>query len=389
MQIGTADCTTDIWFQLPPEVLVSRYHTINKKANQRLRARLGNAYDAEHIRQTIIFGAGKRCAPNQMHTVACYPIPEAPLPDDLYGANTDTVMGKNKYTSLKQRYLNSGYIIGPAKDMRKMFRRAWEKVQAMQDHDPWDNGSGGSDFMYHGSDQSIFNTMWGEQEFQREVMRRRHLSVIDRLRGHSTPKPYYLEGTLVDDPLNPSFTHQPMEHKQGQPDEFGIGVDYFSDLGHQTVNTEDDTQYLIYNQNISAQLQDRDHKLFDCPSRVTGLLPDDILHTSPPLTTHKSWTELPLFTNRCLNTIPVMIHHNGDKGARGWQWPMSWMQGHARREFEMLLGNEESVFAAGRSTGGAFLPSGEYLTFQDLCPREFEWELFRDVEKPEDTPVGM
>lgn len=108
MQIGTADCTTDIWFQLPPEVLVSRYYTINKKANQRLRARLGNAYDAEHIRQTIIFGAGKRCAPNQMHTVACYPIPEAPLPDDLYGANTDTVMGKNKYTSLKQRYLNSG-----------------------------------------------------------------------------------------------------------------------------------------------------------------------------------------------------------------------------------------------------------------------------------------
>lgn len=108
MQIGTADCTTDIWFQLPPEVLVSRYHSINKKANQRLRARLGNAYDAEHIRQTIIFGAGKRCAPNQMHTVACYPIPEAPLPDDLYGANTDTVMGKNKYTSLKQRYLNSG-----------------------------------------------------------------------------------------------------------------------------------------------------------------------------------------------------------------------------------------------------------------------------------------
>lgn len=81
---------------------------INQKANQRLRARLGNAYNAEHIRQTIVFGAGKRCAPNQMHTVACYPIPGSPLPDDLYGANTDTIMGKNKYTSMKQRYLNSG-----------------------------------------------------------------------------------------------------------------------------------------------------------------------------------------------------------------------------------------------------------------------------------------
>lgn len=101
-----------------------------------------------------------------MHTVACYPIPDSPLPDDLYGANTDTVMGKNKVTSHRQRYLNSGYdstffpdaatksdklcryIMGPAKDMRLMFRRAWEKVEANQDHDPWDNGSGGSDFMY-------------------------------------------------------------------------------------------------------------------------------------------------------------------------------------------------------------------------------------------------
>lgn len=98
----------DIWFQLRPEVLISGYHAINAAANKRLQARLGDAVQKENLKQTIIFGAGKRCAPNQMHTVACYPIPESPLPDNVYGANTDTVMGKNKYTSLKQRYLNSG-----------------------------------------------------------------------------------------------------------------------------------------------------------------------------------------------------------------------------------------------------------------------------------------
>lgn len=269
-----------------------------------------------------------------------------------------------------------------------MFRRAWEKVQAMQDHDEWDNGSGGSDFMYHGSDQSVFNTMWGEQEFQREVIRRRHLGLVDKLLGHSRLPSWHLEGTLVDDPLNPSFTHQPMEHKQGQPDEFGIGVDYFSDLGHQTINTEDDVHYLVYNQNITEQLKDR-NKLFDCPSRVNGQLPQDVLRTKPPASTEKSWSELPLYTNLCLNTVPVMIHHNGDKDARGWQWPMSWIQAHARREFELILGSEEAVRTSGRSTGGAYLPSGEHLSFVDLCPQEYEWELFRDVEKPEHTPIGM
>ncbi|GIZ44101.1 hypothetical protein CKM354_000731000 [Cercospora kikuchii] len=378
----------DIWFQLPPEVLVERYHMINRKANKRLRDRLGSAYYAENIRQTIIFGAGKRCAPNQMHTVACYPIPDSPLPDDLYGANTDTVMGKNKVTSHRQRYLNSGYIMGPAKDMRLMFRRAWEKVEANQDHDPWDNGSGGSDFMYHGSDQSIFDTVWGEQEFQREVIRRRHRGWVDRLLNRAQTTPHHIEGTLVQDPLNPPFTHQTMEHKAGKPDEFGIGLDYFSDLGQQTVNSEDDTQYLVHGYNLTGQIEARPKGLFNCPSRVTGELPEDVLKTSPPSTVKESWSQLPLFTNHCLNTIPVMIHHNGDKGARSWQWPKTWMQPHARRQFEAILGDESNVLAAGRSAGGATLPTGEYLSFQELCTQDFEYELFRDVDPPETPPKG-
>ncbi|KAF2210518.1 hypothetical protein CERZMDRAFT_45579 [Cercospora zeae-maydis SCOH1-5] len=380
----------DIWFQLPPEVLVDRYHMINRKANKRLRDRLGNAYYAENIRQTIVFGAGKRCAPNQMHTIACYPIPDSPLPDDLYGANTDTVMGKNKYTSHRQRYLNSGYIIGPAKDMRLMFTRAWEKIEANQDHDPWDNGSGGSDSMYYSTDleQSIFNIVWGEQEFQREVLRRRHRGWIDRLLGRGKTTPHSIESTLVRDPLNPPFTHQTMEHKLGRPDEFGIGVDHFSDLGQQTVNTEDDTQYLVLGHNLTGQIHARPHGLFNCPSRVTGDLPRDVLKATPPSTVEKPWSKLPLLTNHCFNTIPVMIHHNGDKNARAWQWPMTWMQPYARRQLEAILGDENNIVAAGKSAGGASLPTGEYLTFQELCPRNFEYELFRDVDPPETPPKG-
>ncbi|CAD0108266.1 unnamed protein product [Aureobasidium uvarum] len=119
----------DIWFQLPPETLIERYYSINEKADKRISKHMGKAAEVENIKQTIIFGAGKRCAPNQLHSIACYPVPPSPLPDDLYGANTDTIMGHSPHSSHRQRYINSGYIIGPVKDMREMFRAAWEMVQ--------------------------------------------------------------------------------------------------------------------------------------------------------------------------------------------------------------------------------------------------------------------
>lgn len=96
------------------------------------------------------------------------------MPKDLYGVNTDTVIGRNKVFSDRQRYLNSGYIIGPVGEMRSMFERAkqllddWEENRTSES----DNGSHVSDFYYHGSDQSIFNIIMGQQEYVREVKRR-------------------------------------------------------------------------------------------------------------------------------------------------------------------------------------------------------------------------
>lgn len=63
----------DIWFQLPVEAMARMYHRANERENARLRSRLGRAADIEGIRQDIIFGAGKRCAPNLLWSIACYP----------------------------------------------------------------------------------------------------------------------------------------------------------------------------------------------------------------------------------------------------------------------------------------------------------------------------
>ncbi|KAK4496764.1 hypothetical protein PRZ48_012747 [Zasmidium cellare] len=366
----------DIWFQLRPETMISRYYSINAAANKRLKARLGKAYEKESLRQTIIFGAGKRCAPNQMHTAACYPVPASPLPDDLYGNNTDSELGKNPFTTAKQRYLNSGFIMGPIADIRRMFKRAWEIVETRPGFlDPWDNGSHGSDFTYHASDQAIFAIMFGNQEYQREVMRQRHLTSYDKMRGKAKSQPLKVGPVVVNDVLNPPFTHEPIEPKEGQPDEFGIGLDYFSDLIHQTINAEDDAHYLTFHSNITGQLSDRTGH-FDCPSRVNGSLPQDILSTTPPLADlldeDMPWDHASLYTNVCYDTVPVMIHHNGDKPAREKQWSKTWMQPYGKRLLEGLRGDG----------AGAFLPSMERLGWEELCPKEYEWELFREGEKP-------
>lgn len=231
--------------------------------------------------------------------------------------------------------------------------------------------------------------MLGEQELQRWVMRLRHLTSEDIANGMDQLPQSYIEGTLVDNPIDPSFTHETVEHKEGKPDEFGMGLDYFSDLGQQTVNSEEDARFLVYNRNIDEQIRNRDG-LFDCPSRVKGVLPEDVAASAPPLEGFTSlqqgdarhrWTDVPLYTNLCLDTIPVMIHHNGNKDAREFQWQQLWVQQHARTVMADVLrdGGHE-----GRR-GGAQLKGGEFLSWEELCSfdgdRKMEWQLFRDIER--------
>lgn len=192
------------------------------------------------------------------------------------------------------------------------------------------------------------------------------------------------------DPINPPYTHEPGESKEGKPDEFGMGLDYFSDLGQQTVNAEEDIQYLLYNSSIEEQVSNRHdhfHGMFDCPNRISGLA-RDIQESVPPLaqlTGVGEWVQFPLASNLCTGTVPVMIHHNGDKGARGWQWPSTWMQPQARQLMRDLVSRREPVMG-GKGTGGAYLPGGEFLDWPTLCPSNYEWELFRDVDPPEVAP---
>ena len=373
----------DVWFQLPMQVLLGRYKTMNAQADARLARRWGLEQVPEGLEQTIVMAAGKRCAPNQPHTIACYPLPEPPTSMDLYGNNTDTIIGRNKYYSLRQRYLNSGYIVGPAAHMRSLFERASILIKQSQNDDPEDNGSHGSDMLYHGSDQSIFNIIFGQQEYRREGLRRESGAQSSDTARPETSRTM-LEGTVINDVLNPSFTHEIFVPDPGVNYEYHIGLDYHSDLGHQTVNSELDARYLRHDRDLPTQIDGRND--FDCPLHSPFPFPADVLASKNPYhslgTTHElydlGWPSVPLYSHLCYGTIPVLIHHNGDKSARGRDWDKLWLQPELpaflaaqARLGETRSGEETKDYAASevrRRDAGAWIGGTEFVAWDVFCP---------------------
>ena len=402
----------DIWFQLPRSVLLQRYNRIMTEGNRHLEEKYKGAAQKEGIKQSIIFGAGKKCAPNQVHTIACYPIPQSPLPEDLYGGNTDTTIGRNEHYSHRQRYLNSGYLIGPVAKVRQVFTAAAAKVERHIEPDPEDNGSGQSHHLYSGSDQSIFATLFGEQEYNREVKRRR-LVPYNNARNRKAAQSGIVDALQPYEPdiLNPPFTHEIPSYDPNLSREFSIGLDYFSDLGHQTVNSELDARFLYYNSSLEDQIFGQSR--FDCPSRLPTDLPPDILSSTPipqnldlglpPL----HWQQIPLYSHLCTGTIPVMVHHNGDKSAIVEMWPNMWYHNLARSLLTIVHSKSRSITRAednessnqsyvepspllyedhllnptlpreGLEWGGAWVANQKkFFTWHELCPIDLNEKIF-------------
>lgn len=432
----------DVWFQLRAEVLLSRYHFLNRAANARLRKSLGRrAVKAGDIQQTVIFGAAKVCS-NQPHTIGCFPAPEPYTPKDMFGGNTDTVMGRTPNSSKRPRYLASGFMLGPARDLRAILRRAQLKVDHLPEFDKdLDNGSGTSDFLYHGDDTSLFARIFGEQEYQREALRRNHSAAATWSLGLIGPKGPDIESTritdegmMIKDVLSPSFTHEQMprptslsRRDAAKEFEFGIGLDYGNDISMQTHDAERDFAYLVYSnftgtlgeapkelahqQEENKPMRKEDPKtikqqiehawpgrnMFDCKPRIREDLPKDLMlsripyHAAPKaiFTTdgglspqdapsNTSWEEVRLYTNICLGSIPAIIHHNGDRGLLERDWEKMWWHqwGSTLLEMEKIDRSKDP-----NSPGvGAWSDKGGFIGWNDLCPKDFDKELYRGME---------
>ncbi|GAB7360917.1 hypothetical protein MBLNU230_g0902t1 [Neophaeotheca triangularis] len=392
----------DIWMQLRPQTLVDRYFAINRRADARARRDLGSVVDKYNIHQEIIFGCQKRCWPWSEKDPPCYAVPQSSLVSDIYGPDTDTDVGNkdNPYIKNRQRYLNSGVGIGTVRAMRKLFNQTLEQAKTEANF---------------GSDQYIFSHVFGDQEVYREMLRRDALSPSERVRAK-------VSGYGSRSHFNPEHIEEVRKKAAARHDgsfEFGIGVDYGSEIGLNTVFAEDDTEWAVFS-NETQLKEAQESRGIDTYHQRMNSIQKDIEVSVPPFWTFSNerslprwtkWTEVPLLTDVYTGITPAVIHHNahrdGRKKLRETWWPLVWFQSHVRTLYDAYIyapitpvavsGYNEStvrewwpeeIWKGGARAGSSAVSSPDgWLRYDEIC-RDYHEEVFRDGKGPWELPAN-
>ncbi|KAL9112046.1 MAG: hypothetical protein Q9227_003666 [Pyrenula ochraceoflavens] len=401
----------DVWFQLLPEVMISRYHQINQRANRRIRSSLGSlAAEKEDIRQTVVFAAQKKCWPASPDDPACFAVPPSELEEDVYGPQTDLPVDdeKNPFARMRQRYLNSGMIMGPVDDVRRIMERASQKASVSTNF---------------GSDQGIFAEIFGEQEYQRQVARLRHMSWLQRMRKNIASKmfgPSEQDNITLPHPTHHRMSQELLEEKNY---EFHMGLDHRSELSQPTVFSENDLAWIKHTD--QEDIREKSSLVgIDDPS--LNKLSPEIAGSTPPfwilgdvdsatrLPKDSRWDQMPLYANMWTGFIPAAVHHNahhdGLKERIRTFWNETWYFPYLRDLLQVRLAEIRSPVAVVPTPsdgskvvqkewwdptderGGARIETGvlpgDWLTWQQLCgSNEIAEEIFRDDRGPWNDPV--
>ncbi|KAL9128639.1 MAG: hypothetical protein Q9217_002735 [Psora testacea] len=316
----------DVWFQLPPEVLIRRYFDVIVAQNDRIRATYGAEIAEENdFQQTILFGSDKLCWPDEEGgRPACWAVPQSTLPKYAFGPYDDV-----EYTSAKKvpyqarpRWLNSGTIMGPVKDVRSLFESVAAQVR---DH-------------YQGdSDQYYFAKLWGFQEYARLQL-----------------EP---NGTIPTDVKEPELGK---EVGNSHKIELHVSLDYNSAI-FQTIGYYD--PYLTWLR-FDGSIQAGRPKDSPIPKRDAFGLAEDVKAARPPLAAlapleprkkehlddinkalfkHaenirlKQWPEMPLLTNIITKHVPPLLHFMMEKDYRTRWWDRMWYTPFAKDLFRASI----------------------------------------------------
>jgi len=312
----------DIWFQLKPQILIDRWHEINRKADARNLKKYG-AEAAENMKQQIVFSAQKRCAFwDEAKDAPCNVVPESTLSEDIYGPNTDKYGADNRerYQKMRQRFINSGVALGTVAAMRSFLADAEEIANVNKNF---------------GSDQKIFGQLFGQQE-----TRRRKLT---KSGGWEAMKMLKTEHNIE------------MNDK-----DYGFGLDYESQLSIATVFAEEDTEWIRHNGTALLRAQmirgipNDQHRIHSLQMDIAQSLPPYWTPSLPGIHPEVKWEDVPLLTNLYTGVIPVIMHHNahrdGMKSLRKTWWPRLWFQKNLQTFFEVakLQPSGPLAFSGGR-----------------------------------------
>ncbi|ETN44482.1 uncharacterized protein HMPREF1541_10152 [Cyphellophora europaea CBS 101466] len=352
----------DIWFQLPHDYILQRYHQVVARAHERHVQAFGEELVAKHnIRNTVIFGPDKSCAPAGQDHVSCWAIPESWLPPMSFGPDTDH--GRAMHN--RPRWLNSGTVIGPARELKDVFERA---LQQNRDNHVTD------------SDQFYFSHVFGVQSYARRLLKLEY----DAARGCDVAGDQEFLHPQHVDPKKKSIPNT-----DGRT-EYYIGLDWSSDM-FQTAGFYADYLTWIRHNQTSQYIQQQSetgnyHHHFTLPEDLLGRGPSedkDLSSIDPALA---SWQSLPLATNTASKTVPTVMHINGKKGYRHLWWPRNWffpyiepMLKALRRQGIKNIGGDREALA-----GAWTFLKGEYgwEEWNTVCGR-YEDRLMGKTKEPD------
>ncbi|KAK2608920.1 hypothetical protein QQS21_002496 [Conoideocrella luteorostrata] len=297
----------DVVFQLPLSVALQRYVAIRDSASARTISQHGPEEVFRHgLQQTIIMGAEKYCWPLDHRHPACFAVPTSPLREDAYGNKTDKLLFTNR-----PRWLNSGTIMGPVGDLRKLYE--WAHLLWMAYDTP-------------GGDQDYFSNIYGRQELSRQRLR----GGKDWVFGFGE---HFEEKDLI-------WPHMETKHT-----DYHLGVDLTSTLFQALNAALDDLSSVVHSNNTDMLEKDHSHgtaSIYNAPFPF----PEDLLKLPVPKGRQANygvdattWRDVRLFSNFHARSIPVILHYNGDKSRVDSWWQRQWWTGMGRELMQMKMGH--------------------------------------------------
>jgi hypothetical protein len=383
----------DIFFQLPPEVLITRYQALLRETNAKLREKYGMVTVERPFRkdgvetlqkysQRVIFSASKECFYGLLGDAGCVSVPRSTLPPDAYGWKTDT---QGQLT--RPRWLKPGAVIGQVADLKLIYAQV---LRFVEEHRAVEG------------DYLALTQMYGRQEYVRELERRRTSSGFKELLYRWIGISEASNITRVSPHLEP-----------GQRYEYGIGLDFESRLFFNAIQSKQDVEWLRYNNVSKTSSAQMEHRV---PREHRLLLPDDVSertlgnpftqpkfskneYINPPwnatldkLPSNHSWHSIPLLTNVHSAEVPVLVHMNmKDKPTtRDAWWSKMWYFPWARALLRKYIRAQTGFDAAQHAllgglnwwdlrggAGGVWTDKGEWIDYPEVCSG-FERDLFAD-----------
>lgn len=286
----------DIWFQLPPAVLIERFHQLNNEANQRIKQqwKTDDNFPVEPPRQSVIITTAKDCFPtpdsgSDPHYAYW---PQSPMPADMYGPETDQLVppmldSARKYRKVRPRCVNSGLIMGTMGGLRDALARASEKVEivARSGRQLW-------------SDQALIAEVIGEQEIYRQWM----MQLGQEWNGTAS--------NLALNSLRPGMRRVAQDALTGKRFEFGIGLDYNFATIPPTCSAEEDGYFVNVGDEDSIKAESTKAGVPGA-IRVKGVPPElEKQKKNLGVLSNVLWANKSLYTDFFFGITPVGIHHN-------------------------------------------------------------------------------